>query len=135
MLLIGIVMGSITMISATLVWMLPETRGISLGTAISRASSPASTPDASPQMSLDGSNGSRRVQETDKLSLDGSQREGGDGDDALNVSRQSSNIEEALGGSRLEDNFVVAAESRKEDNVVEALDDDMTDHHQIPEIA
>jgi hypothetical protein len=89
------------LISATLVWMLPETRGVTLGTAISRASSPASTPALSPQMSLDGSNGSRRVQETDKLTLDGSQRGEGDGDDALDVSRQSSNIEEALGGSPL----------------------------------
>lgn len=48
MLVIGIVMGGTTILTASLVWMLPETRGIALGKAMSsRANSPAITPSAS----------------------------------------------------------------------------------------
>ena len=47
MLFIGIVMGSITLFVASLVWMLPETRGIALGTAISRSSSQNISQDVS----------------------------------------------------------------------------------------
>ena len=129
MMLIGIVMGSITMISATLVWMLPETRGITLGTAISRASSPA----LSPQQSLDGSNGSRRrvVQASSaNVSLDGSQRqqprETTDGDD--DFSRLSSNIEVASDGIISTENLVVAFESTTDKHtVIENLDDNDDD--------
>lgn len=39
MLTIGIVMGSITLLTASLVWTLPETKGVALGTAISRSPS------------------------------------------------------------------------------------------------
>ena len=39
MFFIGIVMGTVTIVTAALTWMLPETRGMALGTAISRATS------------------------------------------------------------------------------------------------
>lgn len=48
MLVIGIVMGGTTILTASLVWMLPETRGVALGKAMSsRANSPAVTPSSS----------------------------------------------------------------------------------------
>jgi len=48
MLTIGCVMGGVTIFTASLVWMLPETKGIALGKAMSsRASSPAITPSPS----------------------------------------------------------------------------------------
>jgi hypothetical protein len=59
MLMIGVVMGSITIFTASLVWMLPETRGIALGTAISRtpSSDKAYSPESSPGGSRGGSPG------------------------------------------------------------------------------
>ena len=46
MLMIGVVMGCITLLTASLVWLLPETRGIALGTAISRSGSSVDTSEA-----------------------------------------------------------------------------------------
>ena len=37
-------MGSITLFTATLVWMLPETRGVGLGRALSSSRSPSESP-------------------------------------------------------------------------------------------
>lgn len=52
MLLIGLVMGGMTLFTASLVWLLPETRGIALGTAISRSGSLERSDDISESKSI-----------------------------------------------------------------------------------
>ena len=72
MLLIGLVMGGMTLFTASLVWLLPETKGIALGTAISRSGSSLAPSESSEAKSIMGadSDDERSVEHTSTTQTD-----------------------------------------------------------------